>query len=118
GDVERAVYQHVADTNAEALLELVGDGDVVILHDPQAVGLAHRLGERGIPVVWRCHIGADSTSALTDEAWAFLRPWVESTDIPVFSRPAYAPDWIDPKRVAVIAPAIDPLSPKNQPLED
>jgi trehalose synthase len=118
GDDERAAYQAVADTNADALVALVDDGDVVILHDPQAVGLAPRVRERGIPVVWRCHVGVDQQTEVTDRAWTFLRPWVEQAHIAVFSRAAYAPGWLDREHLSVIAPAIDPLSPKNQPLDD
>jgi len=118
GDHERAVYQEVTERNGDAFVGLVEDGDVVILHDPQAVGLARRLRERGLPVVWRCHVGVDQHTEITERAWAFLRPWVEQAHIAVFSRAAYAPTWMDAGRMSVIAPAIDPLSPKNQPLDD
>jgi trehalose synthase len=50
--------------------------------------------------------------------WGFLRPWVEAADAVVFSRAAYVPAWVHGDRARVIAPAIDPLSAKNQPLAD
>ena len=35
----------------------------------------------------------------------------------VFSRPSYAPEWVDRRRLVVIPPAIDPLSIKNREME-
>src|SRR5207245_2734987 len=105
GDAEAATYEDVMAGNAAHLVEMVGPGDVVILHDPQALGLASRLRARGAGVIWRCHIGADWSSELTDEAWSFLRRWTDDADLVVFSRASYAPGWMDPSRVAIIAPA-------------
>jgi trehalose synthase len=53
-------------------------------------------------------------NAHTERAWGFLRPYLEEADAYVFSRAAYVPAWADPRRVVVIPPSIDPLSPKNQ----
>jgi len=117
GDEERAVYQGVMDANVTELEPLIGHDDVVILHDPQTIGLAPPLRTRGITVVWRCHIGDDEPNALSEEAWAFLRPWIDQAQVSVFSRSSYVPGWMGPGRVAIIPPAIDPLSPKNQPLD-
>jgi trehalose synthase len=70
----------------------------------------------GVRVVWRCHVGRDTRNEQTDEAWAFLRPYIESADAFVFSREEYAPDWMDRKRLVVIPPSIDPFSAKNREL--
>jgi len=118
GRDEEAVYRQVLDANAVELTPRTSRDDVVILHDPQTLGMAPQLRQLGITVVWRCHIGVDTPNALSDEAWAFLRPWIDETHVTVFSRRSYAPDWMDPERVAVIPPAIDPLSPKNQLIDD
>ena len=118
GDAERAVYRTVTERNADAVARPVGANDVVIVHDPQPIGLITGLRDRGVPVIWRCHVGTETTNRWTDEAWAFLRPWVEAADAIVFSRAAYMPDWLPAARSRVIAPAIDPLSAKNQPLDD
>ena len=117
GDEARAVYQRVVDENADRLLPLVGADDVVILHDPQPLGLVDQLKERGTKVVWRCHVGTEHFDRWTEEAWGFLRGWAETADAVVLSRAVYAPPWLDPARAHVIAPAIDPLSAKNQPLD-
>jgi len=117
GDAERDVMRGVAEANAEALLKRVERRDVVIIHDPQPVGLVPALRERGIPVVWRCHVGTETTDRWTDEAWSFLRRWVEAASAAVFSRAEYVPDWLPADQTRVIPPAIDPLSAKNQPLD-
>ncbi len=117
GDAERDVMRGVTESNAGRLLQLVGPDDVVIIHDPQPIGLVSALREREISVIWRCHVGTEATDQWTDEAWAFLRPWVEAASAAVFSRAEYVPEWMDADRARVIPPAIDPLSAKNQPLD-
>ncbi len=90
--------------------------DFVILHDPQTAGLTRRLQEAGARVIWRCHVGCDSTNEWTERAWAFLRPDLESADALVFSRASFAPPWVDATRIHVIPPSLDPFSAKNQPM--
>ena len=114
GSKEAGHYADVTTSNSVALLERVRSGDVVLLHDPQTAGMAPALTEAGAKVIWRCHVGADHRSARADEAWGFLRPHLSSCDAFVFSRLAYAPDWVPEERLWVIAPSIDPFSPKNQ----
>ena len=104
--------------NAVALLERVRTGDVVLLHDPQTAGMAPVLADVGVKVIWRCHIGSDHVNASTEEAWEFLRPHLSSCDAFVFSRRAYAPTWVPEERLSIIAPSIDPFSPKNQVISD
>jgi trehalose synthase len=117
-DSDRAHYEGVLlRRNLPALLDLVSPRDVVILHDPQAAGLVVPLRKAGIPVIWRCHIGRDRPNATTQEAWDFLRPYVESADAVIFSCRRYAPAWLPPDRIKVIPPSIDPLSEKNRPIE-
>lgn len=117
--IERALMAGAVARNAQQLLTNVSQGDVVILHDPQPAPLAQMLAERGIPVVWRCHVGVDYNNEYTDQAWNFLRPFLEgSVGEYVFTRPSYAPDWVPPERLRVIKPSIDPLAPKNEELSD
>jgi trehalose synthase len=116
GSDERHHYESVLRGNAEELLALVRRHDIVLLHDPQTAGLAAALARAGALVVWRCHVGADVVNAHVEQAWGFLRPYLDDVDAYVFSRAAYVPDWADPGRVFVIPPSIDPLSPKNQPM--
>lgn len=116
GQQEARHYAEVTAANAEALQGQVRPDDVVVLHDPQTAGLVEPLLARGVRVVWRCHIGADTTNEHTDDAWTFLRPLVESADRVVFSRPSYVPRWVPSGTAVVIPPSIDPLSSKNRDL--
>jgi len=113
GSVERRHYESVLEANLSGLLAVIRPGDVVILHDPQTVGLAAALVGHGARVVWRCHVGTDTTNPYTDQSWSFLRPFCEVAHELVFSRVQYAPDWVEQSRLTVIAPAIDPFSAKN-----
>lgn len=88
-------------------------GDVVLLHDPQTAGLAEPLRSHGLHVVWRCHIGVEATNAWTREAWGFLHGLLDPAEAYVFSRSQYAPAWVPPDRLRVIAPSLDPFSAKN-----
>jgi trehalose synthase len=119
GSAEREHYEQIMRDNAEELAATVAPGDVVIIHDPQPAGLASAVKGWGIPVVWRCHVGIEEQNDQTNDAWEFLRPYLEPyVDAYVFTRAEYAPDWIPTDRLFVIKPSIDPLAPKNQPMDD
>src|SRR5262249_50802560 len=51
-----------------------------------------------------------------EQGWNFLAPYLQAAEAYVFTRAAYAPAQLDPTRVTVIPPSIDPFSTKNQPL--
>jgi len=57
GPAEAAHYRGSPSRNAEGLSKSVHAGDVVLLHDPQSLGLAEAVSEIGAIVVWRSHIG-------------------------------------------------------------
>jgi trehalose synthase len=116
GPVEAAHFQEVNEANADAMVPMVQAGDIVLLHDPQTAGMASRLTSVGAKVIWRCHIGSDRPDPWSRQAWRFLRPFLAKCDAFVFSRRTYAPPWVPADRLAVIAPSIDPFSPKNQEL--
>jgi trehalose synthase len=111
---EHAIYQEISRRNAKDLLERVRPGEFVILHDPQTAGLIEPLVAAGAIVIWRCHVGRDERNDFTAQAWSFLRPYLERAHGYVFSRRSYVPDFLDPERVTVIAPAIDPFATKNR----
>ena len=113
GETERAAYERCCAANAELIAERVRPRDVVLLHDPQTAGMIPRLLETGVPVMWRSHVGIDPPNDLAREAWRFLIPYVERADAYVFSYPLYFWDGLDPAKLKVIAPSIDPFSPKN-----
>jgi len=106
-------YREVVAENAAAF----DDGyDVVVLHDPQALGMVGHLRERfpETTFVWRCHID------LTDPAPEYLEFFAEdlaAVDHAIVSRREYAEPLIDVE-TTVVHPAIDPLTPKNRPLDE
>ena len=112
----RAIYEQVLADNLPELADRVRAEDVVILHDPQTAGLVDALRATGAAVIWRCHVGLDQPNDLAREAWAFLRPYLEDANAYVFSRESFVWEGLDRARIAVIAPTIDPFSPKNQEL--
>jgi trehalose synthase len=119
GESETRHYEHIMRMNSDELAAVVADGDIVILHDPQTAGLAEPLANRGIRVVWRCHVGIDGRNDWTADAWDFLRPFLEPfVDAYVFTREPYAPEWVPKDRLHVIKPSLDPLAPKNIELSD
>jgi trehalose synthase len=117
GDEERRIYDETLRPNIDEFLELVSDDDIVVVHDPQPAGLIPPLKERGIPVIWRCHVGIDTPSDLPRRAWSFLDPHVEPADAYVFSRRASVWEGLDDAKTNLIAPVIDAFSAKNQELD-
>lgn len=114
GDREAELYEDALAKSATELRSIVQPGDPVVLHDPQTAGLAETLHGLGAVVIWRCHVGVEEHNEHTRTAWAFLRSYLEPyVDQFVFTREAYAPDWIDRGKLIVIPPSIDPISPKN-----
>ena len=91
-------------------------GDVVMLHDPQTAGLAPAARALGARVLWRCHIGTTRRSALVDEGWDFLEPYLAAPELFWFSARAFVPERLAGRRVEIVHPSIDPASPKNQPM--
>jgi trehalose synthase len=117
GPDEHECYREISRRNAEGLLQRVGSGEFVILHDPQTAGLIRPLVEHGCTVIWRCHVGRDEQNDFTVGAWSFLRPYLEGAHAYVFSRRSYLPDFLDAAKVTVIPPAIDPFATKNKSME-
>ena len=113
GGVARSHYAQIADQNASVLREYLRAGDVVVLHDPHTAALVPHLAALDVRVVWRCHVGLDVPNEYSERGWAFLYPYLREVDMFVFSRRAFAPAWVAPERLALIAPSIDPFSAKN-----
>jgi trehalose synthase len=117
GAAEHASFERVLAANLADSVAKVGPRDIVLLHDPQTAGMVDGFRAIGLRVAWRCHVGSDSRNDETDEAWAFLRHYIERADAFVFSREAFVPEWMDRDRVVVIPPSIDPFSAKNRDLD-
>ena len=87
--------------------------DIVIIHDPQPVGLVASKPDHPAKWIWRCHIDLSNPNP---DVWAFLRSMVEQYDGTVFSSPAFAHKLEVPQYL--FYPCIDPLSEKNKELDD
>jgi trehalose synthase len=106
----KAAYLHA---NVDNAVYLDDEFDYVIVHDPQPAPLRMlRAGDPG-RWIWRCHI--DLTAASTTY-WSFLRPFVQMYDAAIFTMPTYVKQDLRVGKIAIIPPAIDPLSPKNAPM--
>ena len=84
------------------------DCDVLVLHDPATLGLLAQ-DDGKARVVWRCHVDASAPEAAI---WDRLHPLLEDCDWSVFACDDFWPSNIGGD-VRAIAPAIDPLGPKN-----
>jgi trehalose synthase len=113
GEAERAHYDSVIERNAEQAAAVVEPGDVVVVHDPQPLGLVPALREAGATVIWTCHVGVDVPNDITRSAWAFLLPDVRAADASTFTRAAYVWEGLEGAVVRLIPPCIDIASPKN-----
>ena len=100
-------------TTAMNLAELDTYGDVIVVHDPQPVGLIARKPEVGGHWLWRCHI---DVSTPDPRVWGFLQDYVEQYDASIFSMPDFAQQLTIPQYM--VPPSIDPLSDKNRDLSD
>ncbi|WP_255171125.1 glycosyltransferase [Natrononativus amylolyticus] len=108
----KATYHDVTDRNAAALKD---EYDIVVLHDPQPLGMIDRVEETlpNAPIVWRCHIDLTDPS---DEYLAFLSEYTGRIDHAIFSRSAYELELDVP--MSVVYPSIDPLTAKNRSLDE
>jgi trehalose synthase len=118
GDAERQHYEGVLADQATQITARVRQGDVVLLHDPQTAGLVPPLVGAGLCVVWRCHVGLDTPNEDARAAWNFLLPYVRDAARCIFSRRAFAWEGLDEERIRVVAPSIDPFSPKNYEMDE
>lgn len=102
---------------ADAASGIDGRYDLVVLHDPQLLGIVPLAGangrREGTQWVWNCHLDL----AATDPAvWADLQPYADACMAVAFEDPAFLPPGWSPRLVQIIPPAIDPLGPRNAPM--
>lgn len=115
-DEDRRLYAAVSSANAQDLKRRLGRDDVLVIHDPQPLGMGAQVKhDLRLPLLFRCHIGLDAEGPETRAAWSFLRPYAEVCDYAIFSAPEYIPGFLA-GRTGLIAPAIDPLGYKNREL--
>ncbi|MFQ5595276.1 MAG: glycosyltransferase, partial [Anaerolineae bacterium] len=108
----KAVWQRYNELNAQ---KFEGDYDFVIIHDPQPAGLLHYATDQPTSHwVWRCHI---DTSHPNPNYWDFLAPYINAYPAAVFTMDQYVGPGVEFDHLAIVPPTIDPLSPKNMPMD-
>jgi trehalose synthase len=114
---DAVLYREATAAQARAALRLVEPDDVVVLHDPQPLGMAPALIAAGARVIWRSHIGTARWNPEVEEAWRFLGPYLADVPVRVFSSARYVPPGAPPDRTRVVHPSIDPTSVKCAAIE-
>lgn len=114
-DAERELWVGTNRKNADGW----DDYDFVVIHDPQPAPILGLLRESGLEPkgkwLWRCHI--DLTDAQV-EAWELLRPWASQYDGSIWTMRQYVRQGMPEHNLFIAPPAIDPLSPKNVPIDE
>ncbi|XVH33706.1 glycosyltransferase (plasmid) [Haloferacaceae archaeon DSL9] len=105
----KATYRSTVARNAESV---PAGYDIVVLHDPQTVGMISHLRDRfpETRLVWRCHI--DFTEP-AEPYLGFVLDDIERADHVVFTRRKYGAGLSLPPST-VVHPSIDPLTDKNR----
>ncbi|MBI4100119.1 glycosyltransferase [Candidatus Microgenomates bacterium] len=85
--------------------------DLWVIHDPQPAAII--LYGNPHPLIWRCHLDTSESNNWIQGFFSFLKDY----DKYIFSLPQYAFPDLDKRKVAIFPPAIDPFTPKNQPLD-
>jgi len=108
-DEQWEIFDEINQINAEGLQ---GEWDVIIVHDPQPIGLRRGATQKAKHWIWRCHIDLSTPNPAPIER---LLPMIEEYDASVWHLEDYVPNGMGDHRedVRLIPPAIDPLSPKN-----
>lgn len=90
------------------------DSGVVVVHDPQPLPLVNSIPPHFLPVL-RLHVDLSSPNPSTLD---FLRPFIDTYSRVILSSKEYQSSflWLRKSKIKIIPPAIDPLSGKNQPM--
>ncbi len=111
-DEMKDVWQQYNEMNADAF---EGTYDFVVIHDPQPAGLLHYHGRADDEHwAWRCHI---DTSHPNPAYWDFFAPYIDEYEAAIFTMEQYVGPGVDVEHLAIVTPTIDPLSPKNAPID-
>lgn len=100
--------------NRKNAMNLEGEYDFVVIHDPQPLGMIKYLKEKfpTTKFIWRCHI---DLSKPNPDFLEFLRPFITEADRIIFSREQYS-NALPNANCIIVPPSIDPLSNKNKDL--
>ncbi len=95
-----------------ALINHLDAHDFVIIHDPQPLAMIAEYPARAC-WLWRCHIDVTHPNR---ETLDFLLPFIKQYEGVIVSTEAFRLPGVDAPQFT-IAPSIDPLAPKNAPLD-
>ena len=110
-DEMKAIWQRYNQMNAE---KFEGEYDYVVIHDPQPAGMLHYHSRKGGKHwIWRCHL---DTSTPNPTYWDFYTPFINAYESAIFTMEQYVGPGVKFDYLSIIAPTIDPLSPKNAPI--
>ncbi len=107
-DEQKSTYIDWQERNAA---EFPHEYDLVVIHDPQPLGLLQYAGKGNARWIWRLHI--DSSRPNPDVSHFVFR-YLMGYDAAVFTLDDFVPPDVLTERVRIIPPAIDPCSSKNQ----
>ncbi|MCH6557730.1 MAG: glycosyltransferase [Nitrospirae bacterium] len=88
------------------------DVDLWVVHDPQPCPVSAGL-QSFRQAIWHCHLDSSTPNRAV---WNYFQRYLVGYDRLVFCLPEYVNGSVPQERVRFIRPAIDPLTPKNQPL--
>ena len=112
-ELTRSAQEIFLDYNERNRERLQFTEDMVVIHDPQPLGLIRSHESTPASWVWRCHIDLSNPD---EHVWEFLRPLVERFDAAIFSSQSFSRQLPIPQYL--FYPCIDPLSEKNKNLPD
>lgn len=108
---QKRVYLDYCERNS--IINHIRDHDIVILHDPQTLGMVRQYHEKKT-WFWRCHI---DMSTPNHNILNFLMPYIKRVDGLIFSSPKFTIKRLKSRKQNIIKPSIDPLSDKNKKLK-
>lgn len=94
------------------LKQMQFEEDLIVIHDPQPIGLVAAREQKPGHWIWRCHLDVSHPHPLV---WDFLLQYIRRYDAVVISSPGFTRSLPVPQYL--FYPSIDPLAQKNQELE-
>jgi len=113
-EMKRVYFSTLEQYAGTSLLD--NNHDVLVIHDPQPVGLTRYLTKSRETWVWRCHIDVQKSALRANPGlWDFVTGCTRHCDAAIFSAAHHVISG-GPSNNFVIPPFIDPFSEKNREL--
>ncbi len=107
-DEQKSIYIETQKENAK---HFPHEYDLVMIHDPQPLGLLQYAGKGNAHWIWRLHIDSSNPNPSVSH---FVFRYLMGYDAAVFTMNEFVPPDLLTDHVRIIAPAIDPLTVKNR----